>query len=193
MLKFGNFSKADSGSGWGWIFKTFHNENSRQQGLWLDRQITPRAVVDALDLYSLLIKVKERGLDMKCMHSENLGCISFLCRTAQWRYKEQSLVSNVHKHKLSLLRVLVSREYRMGSRRLWCQWCHLWADIPIMAWSMSHPPLSVIPATSWAGELFVFLLAASDIGRSGNQNTSQGAADDVCCRKNIALSAIIFF
>ena len=66
---------------WGWIFKTFHNENTRQQGLWLDRQITPRAVVDALDLYSLLIKVKERGLDMKCMHSENLGCISFLCRT----------------------------------------------------------------------------------------------------------------
>lgn len=30
VLKFGNFSKADSGSGWGWIFKTFHNENSRQ-------------------------------------------------------------------------------------------------------------------------------------------------------------------
>ena len=39
---------------------------------------------------------------------------------------------------------------------------------------MSHPPLSVIRETSWAGELFVFLLAASDIGRSGNQNTSQG-------------------
>ena len=108
-----------------------------------DRKITPQAIVDALDLYSLLIKVKEKGLDMKCMHSENLGCISFLCRSAQWRYKEQSLVSNVHKHKLSLLRVMVSREYRKGSRRLWCQWCHLWADIPIMAWSMSHPPLSV--------------------------------------------------
>ena len=31
VLKFGNFSKADSGSGWGWIFKTlFLNENSRQ-------------------------------------------------------------------------------------------------------------------------------------------------------------------
>ena len=73
VLKFGNFSKADSGDGY-----LKHSTTKTP-----DRQITPQAIVDALDLYSLLIKVKERGLDMKCMHSENLGCISFLCRSAQ--------------------------------------------------------------------------------------------------------------
>ena len=73
------------------------------------------------------------------------------------------------------------------SRRLGCQWCHLWADISIMAWSMSHPPLSVI-----LDQRIICIPPASDIGRSGNQNTSQGSRRCLLLKKHRFVSNNIF-
>ena len=159
VLKFGNFSKADSESGDGY----FKHSDANSMSLQTDYASSCLCFFRSIHCYE---KSKREDLTWSvCTPRIRLHFI-FMPLSAQWRYKEQSLVSNVHKHKLTLLSSeLWSLESRMGhhwshSRRLGCQWCHLWADIPIMAWSMSHPPLSVI-MESWAGELFVFLPRSS--------------------------------